>query len=175
MQCKYHPDREAVYFCASCNTPLCSDCAEEVGPGTYACFQCAMLQTVSSVGSNIRDRKETALEKEARKRKKWGAFHYFLIVCFVLILSMWGVIIFGGKPAPEQTATMLDENKAGRVLLFLVNGSIKRFAHSHRIQAFSGPRKKRRDEYHPDRRGGEILPGKWGGDLDGKKGRVHSH
>ena len=129
MQCKYHPDREAVYFCASCNTPLCSDCAEEVGPGTYACFQCAMLQTVSSVGSNIRDRKETALEKEARKRKKWGAFHYFLIVCFVLILSMWGVIIFGGKPAPEQTATMLDENKAGRVLLFLVNGSIKRFAH----------------------------------------------
>jgi hypothetical protein len=129
MHCKYHADRDAVYFCASCNAPLCSNCAEEVQPGTYACFQCAMLQTVTSVGSNIRERKEVALEKEARKRKKWGAFHYFLVVCTVLLLSMWGVILFGGKPAPERTAAMLDKNKAGRVLLFLVNGSIKRFAH----------------------------------------------
>jgi hypothetical protein len=129
MHCKYHADRDAVYFCASCNAPLCTNCAEEVQPGTYACFQCAMLQTVTSVGSNILERKEVALEKEARKRKTWGAFHYFLVVCTVLLLSMWGVILFGGKPAPERTATMIDKNKAGRVLLFLVNGSIKRFAH----------------------------------------------
>ncbi|OPX36713.1 MAG: hypothetical protein B1H13_14020 [Desulfobacteraceae bacterium 4484_190.3] len=118
MQCKYHPDREAV-----------CECAEEVRPGEYTCFQCAMLQTVTSVGSNIRDRKEKVLEKEVRKKKKWGPFRYFVIVCSVLILSMWGVIIFGGKPAPEQTASSIDKNKAGRVLLFLVNGSIKRYAH----------------------------------------------
>lgn len=129
MQCKNHPDREAVYYCTSCNAPLCSDCAEEVRPGVYACFQCAMLQTVSTVGSNIVERKERAAKKRTRKRKTWGAFQYFVVVCSVLILSMWGVIMFGGKPAPEQTTTTLDRSKAGRVLLFLVNGSIKRFAY----------------------------------------------
>ncbi len=129
MRCKYHPDREAVVFCASCNASLCSECAEEVRPGEYACFQCAMLQTVTSVGSNLRERKEKVLEKEVRKKKKWGPFNYFLVVCSVLILVMWGVIIFGGQPTPEQTASMIDKGKAGRVLLFLVNGSIRRFAH----------------------------------------------
>lgn len=129
MHCKNHPDREAVCYCASCNAPLCSDCAEEVRPGEYACFQCAMLQTVSTVGSNIIERKERVAEEKRRKRKAWGPFRYFLVVCSVLILAMWGVIIFGGKPAPEQTAATIDKSKAGRVLLFLVNGSIKRFAH----------------------------------------------
>jgi len=129
MQCKHHPDREAVYYCASCNAPLCSDCAEEVRPGEYACFQCAMLQTVSKVGTNIAEKKERAVEKEVQKKRGWGPFQYFLVVCSVLILAMWGVIIFGGQPAPEQTASTLDKAKAGRVLLFLVNGSLKRFAH----------------------------------------------
>lgn len=129
MQCKNHPDREAVYYCASCNAPLCGDCAEEVRPAEYACFQCAMLQAVSTVGSNIVERKEKAEEKKIRKKKAWGPFQYFLVVSCVLIFSMWGVIIFGGQPAPEQTAAMIDRSKAGRVLLFLVNGSIKRFAH----------------------------------------------
>jgi hypothetical protein len=129
MQCKHHPDREAVYYCVSCNAPLCSDCAEEVRPGEYACFQCAMLQTVSKVGTDIAEKKEKAVEKEAKKKRRWGPFQYFLVVCSVLILAMWGVIIFGGQPAPEQTASALDKSKAGRVLLFLVNGSLKRFAH----------------------------------------------
>ena len=129
MQCKYHQDRQAEHFCVGCNAPLCSDCVEEVRPGVYACFQCAMLQSVSQVGSTIVDKKEMAEEKKARKKKAWGPYRYFLVVSSVLILAMWGVIIFGGKPAPEQTAVNLDKAKAGRVLLFLVNGSLNRYAH----------------------------------------------
>jgi len=129
MQCKHHRDRQAEYFCVGCNAPLCSECVEEVRPGAYACFQCAMLQSVSQVGSTIVDKKEKAEEKKAGKNKAWGPYRYFLVVSSVLILAMWGVILFGGKPAPEQTTATLEKAKAGRVLLFLVNGSINRYAH----------------------------------------------
>jgi len=129
MECKNHRDRQAEYFCVSCNAPLCSECVEEVRPGVYACFQCAMLQSVSDVGSTIVDNKEMVEEKKALKKKAWGPYRYFLVVSSVLILAMWGVIIFGGKPVPEQTAATFDKPKAGRVLLFLVNGSINRYAH----------------------------------------------
>jgi len=75
------------------------------------------------------DKKERNEEKKARKKKAWGPYRYFLVVSSVLILAMWGVILFGGKPAPEQAAFSFDKAKAGRVLLFLVNGSINRYAH----------------------------------------------
>lgn len=129
MKCRHHPDRQAEHFCATCNAPLCDDCAEELRPGVYACFQCAMLQSVSEVGTSIVERKEKAAEKENKKKKGWGPFQYFVIVCTVLILVMWGVIIFGGQSAPGQSTATIAKGQAGRVLLFLVNGSIKRFAH----------------------------------------------
>jgi hypothetical protein len=129
MECKHHRDRQAEHFCVNCNAPLCSECVEEVRPGVYACFQCAMLQSVTQVGSTIIDKKERAEEKKSRKKKAWGPYRYFLVVSSVLILAMWGVIIFGGRPAPEQTADTIDRAKGGRVLLFLVNGSINRYAH----------------------------------------------
>jgi len=124
MQCKYHPDRPAEIFCASCNAPLCKECAEEAEPGQYYCFECAMLHSVSEVGTSIREKREKGEEK--KEKKKWGPFHYFVIVCSVLILVMWGIIIFGGQKAPPRT---VDFAKKGRVLLFMVDGALKRYAH----------------------------------------------
>jgi hypothetical protein len=49
-----------------------------------------------------------------------------MIVSGVLILVMWGVILFGGQPAPKRTA---EYTKKGRVFLFMVNGALKRYAH----------------------------------------------
>jgi hypothetical protein len=43
-----------------------------------------------------------------------------------MILVMWGVILFGGKPAPKRTAGFA---KNDRVLLFMVHGALKRYAH----------------------------------------------
>ena len=127
MQCKYHPDRPAEFFCAGCNAPLCKECAEETGSGEHYCFQCAMLHSVSEVGTSIKNKRDkTAAEKEDKKKKKWGPFQYFIIISSVLILVMWGVIIFGGQPAPPRT---VDLSKKGRVLLFMVDGAIKRYAH----------------------------------------------
>ncbi|MBW2311255.1 MAG: hypothetical protein JRF35_09290 [Deltaproteobacteria bacterium] len=40
MKCKYHPDREAEFFCSSCNAPLCSECAEQSATGEYYCYEC---------------------------------------------------------------------------------------------------------------------------------------
>ena len=125
MQCKYHPERKAEFFCASCNAPLCKECAEEVKPGNYLCFQCAMIQSVSEVGTSIKEKRE---QEEKKKRKKWGPFRYFVIVSSVLILVMWGYIIFGGQELPATIATV-DYGKQGRVLLFMVDGAIKRYAH----------------------------------------------
>ncbi len=125
MRCKHHPEREAEQFCTSCGIPLCQDCAEETRPGEYFCFQCAMLQTVTIVGTSIVDKREKAVEKKAGKKKKWGPFHYFLTVSSVLVLVMWGVIMFGGQKPPARTEGIY---KNDRAFLFMVDGAIKRHA-----------------------------------------------
>ena len=128
MQCKYHPERKAEFFCASCNAPLCKECAEEVKPGSYLCFQCAMIQSVSEIGTSIKEKRE---QEEKKKKRRWGPFKYFVIVSSVLILVMWGYIIFGGQELPATIATV-DYGKQGRVLLFMVDGAVKRYAHYER-------------------------------------------
>ena len=128
MQCKYHPERSAKHFCGSCKAPLCEECAEETGPGNFLCFQCAMIQSVSEVGTSIKEKRE---QEEKKKKKKWGPFHYFVIVSSVLILVMWGYIMFGGQELPTSVITV-DYGKQGRVLLFMVDGAIKRYAHYER-------------------------------------------
>ncbi|MBW1936931.1 MAG: hypothetical protein JRI84_15540 [Deltaproteobacteria bacterium] len=67
MQCKNHPDRQAEHFCARCGIPLCNDCAEEVRPGEYYCFQCAMLSSVSEVGSSIKSKREKSAERKGKE------------------------------------------------------------------------------------------------------------
>lgn len=125
MQCKHHPTRPAEFFCATCNAPLCNECVEEVRPGEYFCYECAMLHSVSEVGTSMREKREEEEEKKLRRRRKWGLFHYFVTVCSALILVMWGVIIFGGQKAPPRS---IDHATKGRVLLFMVDGAIRRFA-----------------------------------------------
>jgi hypothetical protein len=127
MKCKNHPTRNAEKFCASCNIPICDDCAEEVKPGQHLCFNCAMLQTVSVGSGSLIDKKQKAQEKEhEKKRKSWGPFHYFVLLSCVLISVMWVVILFGGEKAPGQK---MDYSKKGRVLLFMVDSSIRRYYH----------------------------------------------
>jgi hypothetical protein len=126
MKCKNHPNRNADHFCASCGIPICDDCAEETGSGQFYCFQCAMLQSVSQVGNSLVDkRKKTTEKKFERKKREWGPFQYFIILSAVLILVMWGVIIFGGKSGPGKK---IDFAKQERVFLFMVDNSIKRYS-----------------------------------------------
>ena len=126
MQCKTHPNRRAEHFCAGCGIPLCSDCSEEVKPGQFYCFQCAMLTSVSAVGTTIKDKREKSAEKKEEAKKKWTPFRYFVVVAAVFILVMWGVILFGGQQAPAGTVDLASQP---RVLLFMIDSSIKRYAH----------------------------------------------
>jgi hypothetical protein len=130
MQCKNHPDRQATHFCATCEMPLCDDCAEESEPGRYYCFKCAMITSVSAVGATMRDKKERAAEGRAKEKKKLTAFHYFVIFTSTLILAMWGFILFGGQEFPN-TEGNIDLAGNTRVLLFLVDGGIKNYAHAN--------------------------------------------
>ncbi len=130
MQCKNHPDRTAKHFCTTCNTPICTDCGEEIRPGEYTCFQCGMLQSISQVGTSLEERRQRTAEK--KNRKPWGPFHFFLVVSSVLLCIMWGVIFFGAQPAPQQASLFIEKDRAGRVLLFLVDGAIKRYVHYER-------------------------------------------
>ncbi len=109
-----------------CNAPLCHECGEEVKPGVFCCFQCAMLQSVSEIGSGLKEKKAKAIEKKKKKKWAFGPFQYFLVVSSVLIVVMWGVILFGGQAAPGKAAEFAKE---GRVLLFMVDGALKRYAH----------------------------------------------
>ena len=63
MQCKNHPIRRAVQFCANCGAALCRDCVEEVEPGEYCCFECAMIHSVSKIGTSLTDKRKKAAEK----------------------------------------------------------------------------------------------------------------
>lgn len=128
MQCKNHPDRKAQYFCSGCKVPLCAECAEETRPGEFYCFKCAMLVSVSAVGTTIKGKREKIAEQKekTKEKKKRTPFHYFVMVSSVMILVMWGVILFGGQKAPAGAA---DLGSQPRVLLFMVDGALKRFAH----------------------------------------------
>jgi hypothetical protein len=130
MECKNHPDKQATHFCVACEMPLCDDCAEESEPGRYYCFKCAMMTSVSAVGATIRDKKERAADGRAKAKKKLTAFHYFVILTSTLILAMWGFILFGGQEFPDFEGSV---NLAGntRVLLFMVDGGIKNYAHAN--------------------------------------------
>ena len=126
MQCKNHPNRRAQHLCAGCGIPLCNECAEEAKPEQYYCFKCAMLSSVSAVGTTIKGKREKVAKEKVKKKIKLGAFHYFVIAAGVLILAMWGFILFGGREAPAGT---IDLTKNSRVFLFLVDSAIKRYAH----------------------------------------------
>ena len=125
MNCKYHPDRTAAAFCTSCNAPLCSECVEKSASGEPYCYERAMLHSLSAVGTTLKDRKDKGEERKERAKKRWGPFGYFVIVSTVLIAVMWGVILFGKKPAPPAAAELSTND---RVLLFMVDGAIKRYA-----------------------------------------------
>lgn len=128
MQCKNHPDRQAKNFCAGCGIPLCEECAEETKPGEFYCFKCAMLVSVSAVGTTMKGKKERLAEKKEKEKekKKWTPFRYFVVISSVLILVMWGVILFGGQKAPAGAVDMASQP---RVFLFMVDGALKRYAH----------------------------------------------
>jgi hypothetical protein len=125
MQCKYHPDRAAEGFCTSCNAPLCAQCAEQSSTGEIYCYECALLHSVAEVGTSIRDKRQKGEEKRAGKRKRWGPFRFFVALSAVVIVVMWALIIFGGKQPPARSTEFA---KKGRVLLFMVDGAIKRYA-----------------------------------------------
>jgi len=128
MYCKHHPDRPAEHFCAGCGISLCADCAEETKPGEFYCFQCAMLVSVGAAGTSVRGKKERLAEKQEKDkgRKKWTPFRYFVVISSMMILVMWGVILFGGQKAPAGAADLAGQP---RILLFMVDGGLKRYAH----------------------------------------------
>ena len=130
MKCKNHPDRQASHHCEGCGKPICDECAEMVKQGVYMCFGCAMLQSISRVDTAIGRRHEKATHKRlSTKKKTWGPFHYFVTASSLLILAMWGTILFGGQKAPSVISNSHEGGKAGRVFLFMVDNAIRRYAH----------------------------------------------
>jgi len=60
MKCFYHPDRDAVAICKSCNRGLCPDCAVDVSPGLACRARCEA--DVASLNEMIQ-RGKTAYQK----------------------------------------------------------------------------------------------------------------
>ena len=87
-----------------------------------------MDDSVARVETSIKNKKEKSAEKKEieKKKKKWGPFQYFVIASSVLIVFMWGFILFGGK---ERPSNRVDFENQQRVLLFMVDAAIKRYAH----------------------------------------------
>jgi hypothetical protein len=90
-----------------------------------------MVQSVSEVGTSLKDKKEKSAKKREKEKKKWGPFQYFLIVSGILIVSMWGFVLFGGQEVPTSRMDFINQP---RILMFLVDGAIKRFADDEKPQ-----------------------------------------
>jgi len=65
-------------------------------------------------------------ERKEKRKKEWGVFHLYLLISAALIIAMWGVLIRGGEPPPPKTIHVVERPT---VLLFLVDGAIRRYAH----------------------------------------------
>lgn len=128
MYCKHHPDRPAERFCSGCGISLCAECAEETKPGEFYCFQCAMVVSVGAAGTSVRGKKERLADKKEKDKgkKKLTPFRCFVGISSMMILVMWGVILFGGQKAPAGAADLAGQP---RILLFMVDGALKRYAH----------------------------------------------
>lgn len=87
-----------------------------------------MLVSVSAVGTTVRGKKERLADKKENdeSRKNVTPFRCFVAISSVMILVMWGVILFGGQKAPAGAANLAGQP---RILLFMVDGAIKRYAH----------------------------------------------
>jgi hypothetical protein len=87
-----------------------------------------MLVSVSAVGTTMKGKRERLAEKKGKEeeKKKWTPFRYFVVISSALILVMWGVIIFGGQNAPAGATDLAGQP---RILLFMVDGALKRYAH----------------------------------------------
>lgn len=87
-----------------------------------------MLVSVSEVGTSVRGKREKLADKKEKdqSRKKVTTFRCFVAISSVMILVMWGVILFGGQKAPAGAADLAGQP---RILLFMVDGAIKRYAH----------------------------------------------
>jgi len=90
-----------------------------------------MVQSVSEVGTSLKDKRARSAKKKEKAKKKWGPFQYFLVVSGILILSMWGFVLFGGQEVPTSR---MDFGNQPRILMFMVDGAIKRFADDEKLK-----------------------------------------
>jgi len=76
----------------------------------------------------VRGKKERLADKKERDKRKKNLtpFRCFVGISSMMILVMWGVILFGGQKAPAGAADLAGQP---RILLFMVDGALKRYAH----------------------------------------------
>jgi len=94
MKCFYHPDRDAVALCKSCNRGLCRDCGVEVPPGLACRARCeadvAALNLAIQRGRTIYQKTGDAYRRNAVARLIVGVF--FVALGFLSVLASQGYL-----------------------------------------------------------------------------------
>jgi len=87
-----------------------------------------MVVSVGAAGATVRNKQErlAGRKEKGRRKKKLTPFRCFVGISSMMILVMWGVILFGGQKAPAGAADLAGQP---RILLFMVDGALKRYAH----------------------------------------------
>ncbi|MBE9478029.1 MAG: hypothetical protein IMY81_02165 [Chloroflexi bacterium] len=105
MECAYHPDREAVGECTSCQKPLCSDCE-------VTCNQCGLTfcqEHVESIGGKTLCR-ICALPIKQKKDLNWFQRHLnwtFFLVAIPIYLIVFGYVVVIGLAMKTGIACLI--------------------------------------------------------------------
>lgn len=74
MNCKFHPEREAIVVCVECKTPLCKDCLVKIDGRNY-CNDCVQKQTSDDSVLNTEKENLSQLPQDlAKVTGKLGGF-----------------------------------------------------------------------------------------------------
>jgi hypothetical protein len=98
LKCFYHPDRDAVALCKSCNRGICLDCSAEVAPGMACRGRCEAEVAALNL---VLLRSKTAYQKTGTAYRRLGLAYLIMGLLFVafgivpvLVSGNYGTLFF---------------------------------------------------------------------------------
>ena len=125
MKCSSHPNIEAVASCASCDVPLCENCANEDGNSGYLCSRCVAVSAVAEFGEDSDHLQQQTELREAEggagQLKSRKAQYGIIIVCLLIIATQIPNVFFetGANDATTPLVVTQEVDYTGHCLGFL--------------------------------------------------------
>ncbi|MBT7951925.1 MAG: hypothetical protein HN764_09905 [Gammaproteobacteria bacterium] len=88
MNCSSHPAVAAIANCATCQTPLCGECAMASGEDSYLCTRCVALSAVNDFNQESEQKDKKAEQKvvDGELQQKRGVKTQIVIIAVCMLI-----------------------------------------------------------------------------------------